>query len=763
MKVDIDLLNADWTKQTPDTMEHLRRKAITESHFREHDDHDQKDHGNWARGIASKGSEKKTGDYALDDDVPVEPGTAPIPEGHIRFFHYSTVRDWISDEVPLEEHYHGHAESLREQGILMSSARGERFGEPNQIWARRRVPEGIDEKIHVEFSLSHDDPRIGGTIKRKTGTIQDAQNSREDATFTGDITPDDIVAVHEPWHFRFREDYGGDSYAIKRAGEGKYDFILDPQKKDDSELNIEQAALRRAKMVYDERQITESRLVEHLPGEHEQKKHGRRGGSSSEKGKGESKAGKQTETPEFKKWFGNSKVVDDDGEPLVVYHGTMKEFEEFDPEKAGGKFGTMDQMLGPHFSADPNTASAFTFDKRKGWVSPRLDNSEGGNIMPVYLSVDKLRPINQTVDGKTVTDSVAIHADIIDVAMSTDKVLFSTWASKSRGIEPEESGKIFDNLSAGKSISGSEFSSVAHFDLDSSRGLARTAVGAYVENFDNGLTMLGQDGKRNVVRSYKKEMAAQGYGGIKYINTAPMETKYAPGAVKDVSAYIVFDKGGEYGARIKSATGNKGAFDPDNPKITESHFREHLPGEHEQDKHGNRSGKQTETPEFKKWFGNSKVVDDDGEPLVVFKGMLTKDWRSGKEITSFDSPNGPWAGFFTSSPEVASGFADAFGTMGEAAVYPVYISMTNPLVIDAKGKHAKEFMFDNTVFGKDPENPTAASAFGQGYDGVIIKNTSDEGDVYVPKDPPQIKSATGNTGTFDPDNPNITESNNRRV
>ena len=31
----------------------------------------------------------------------------------------------------------------------------------------------------------------------------------------------------------------------------------------------------------------------------------------------------QTQTPAFKKWFGDSKVVDEDGNPLVVYHGTI--------------------------------------------------------------------------------------------------------------------------------------------------------------------------------------------------------------------------------------------------------------------------------------------------------------------------------------------------------------------------------------------------------------------------------------------------------
>jgi hypothetical protein len=35
-------------------------------------------------------------------------------------------------------------------------------------------------------------------------------------------------------------------------------------------------------------------------------------------------SGPQTETAAFKKWFGKSKVVDADGKPLVVYHGTSR-------------------------------------------------------------------------------------------------------------------------------------------------------------------------------------------------------------------------------------------------------------------------------------------------------------------------------------------------------------------------------------------------------------------------------------------------------
>src|SRR5690606_5138263 len=43
----------------------------------------------------------------------------------------------------------------------------------------------------------------------------------------------------------------------------------------------------------------------------------------------------QTQTPEFKRWFGDSKVVDANGKPLVVYHGTKADFSTFSLEKFG--------------------------------------------------------------------------------------------------------------------------------------------------------------------------------------------------------------------------------------------------------------------------------------------------------------------------------------------------------------------------------------------------------------------------------------------
>ena len=51
--------------------------------------------------------------------------------------------------------------------------------------------------------------------------------------------------------------------------------------------------------------------------------------------------GAQTSTPEFKRWFGESKVVDESGEPLMVYHGTPEEFSVFTSQTAERQYGPM--------------------------------------------------------------------------------------------------------------------------------------------------------------------------------------------------------------------------------------------------------------------------------------------------------------------------------------------------------------------------------------------------------------------------------------
>jgi hypothetical protein len=65
------------------------------------------------------------------------------------------------------------------------------------------------------------------------------------------------------------------------------------------------------------------------------------------------------DTPEFRKWFGDSKVVDSDGKPLVVYHGSVSSFQAFDPEKLGTATGAKSAVGGFFFTNDKATANSY--------------------------------------------------------------------------------------------------------------------------------------------------------------------------------------------------------------------------------------------------------------------------------------------------------------------------------------------------------------------------------------------------------------------
>lgn len=64
----------------------------------------------------------------------------------------------------------------------------------------------------------------------------------------------------------------------------------------------------------------------------------------------------------------------------------------------------------------------------------------------------------------------------------------------------------------------------------------------------------------------------------------------------------------------------------------------------------------TQTPEFQRWFGDSKVVDENGEPLVVYHGANRSD-RFGPVLLKERATSGPMP-FFTDDPAIASKYAE---------------------------------------------------------------------------------------------------------
>lgn len=99
---------------------------------------------------------------------------------------------------------------------------------------------------------------------------------------------------------------------------------------------------------------------------------------------------KPEDTAAFKNWFGQSKVLDEQGKPKVMYHGTSGDFNSFDPSAGKDGKGAKTATFLTH---DPETAHQYAAgDLSAATVKPyREDGSAdttGANIMPVYAKAE---------------------------------------------------------------------------------------------------------------------------------------------------------------------------------------------------------------------------------------------------------------------------------------------------------------------------------------------------------------------------------------
>jgi len=156
----------------------------------------------------------------------------------------------------------------------------------------------------------------------------------------------------------------------------------------------------------------------------------------------------------------------------------------------------------------------------------------------------------------------------------------------------------------------------------------------------------------------------------------------------------------------------------------------------------------TKTPKFKAWFGDSKVVDAKGNPLVVYHGTPRdfNEFDAEAEPLTYESDRGKQ--FFTSRRLHASMYATSGAEYagGNANVMPVYLSIQNPRIENVDGSPAS--WWDN-----QPEYMWDMNVSWPGHDGLIVYGDNET--MFVTTKPSQIKSAIGNSGQFDPDNPDI--------
>lgn len=201
---------------------------------------------------------------------------------------------------------------------------------------------------------------------------------------------------------------------------------------------------------------------------------------------------------------------------------------------------------------------------------------------------------------------------------------------------------------------------------------------------------------------------------------------------------------------------------------------ESVTGEQQYDQAGKLK---TETPAFKAWSKGLPVHEsfkEAGSDRGVFKlyhattgnfsefkpgGLNPKD--SGPAIWLAGNPRSTAAAFRVGNEQ--SGFREG------ANIMPVYARLENPLVIDDKTM----LDFAREVYGKSREFPQlisqeAADALkADGYDSILFKGEQlgwgENTDEIVVFDPAQIKSAIGNNGNYDPNNPNILNQDNEQT
>lgn len=500
----------------------------------------------------------------------------------------------------------------------------------------------------------------------------------------------------------------------------------------------------------------------------------------------------QTDTVEFAEFYGDG-PKHADGEPIEFYHGTKQDFTEF-----SGKTRSQDGLI--FFSSNPEMAGAWPVGTGGGRVSPNLPSKE------------KLREMKK--------DERVMQWEVVEELSGFDR---DGWIKEEERIDNVFGGTSDESLAHGDLLIGKEsrdrlhdrFRSKYGFDSvhDMERLLDVKVIPTYVaaqkpfyppRDHPKIAKFLGSlEGYENLVKRGKHEVGNwavyenpkitkwlddQGYDGIWLTETTGDIAKHETLAVWDPK-------------KIKSSIGNDGNFNPDEGDITKSLIvkvsgcgsdtgadggfgpgndcaggdgsseKEKPKGTPGSDKELRKQQQQTE--EFKQFFVDSKVVGEDGNPIVVYHG-------TNRDFTSFD-PNeagvatpldpgliGP-AFYFTVSEDQAEQFSlgaqfrdvqQGRATQEEGAVVmPVYLSMKNPARIKDGRLPDGRMLSDLYPRGISAETGRALQdGFkAQGYDGVILSVGGGD-EQFVVFDPKQIKSASSNSGTFNPDDTDITKS-----
>lgn len=197
----------------------------------------------------------------------------------------------------------------------------------------------------------------------------------------------------------------------------------------------------------------------------------------------------------FWRWFGDSKVVDEQSRPLVVYHGSDADIEAFKTDGQGKTAGA-----GVFFTSNPAVASTYTQPAR------------GGNISPVYLKIESAAELDAAGSNwNRLGKKTKVSLPAVEVSDQADENLLA----ELEGREP--TAGVTKKLKARKTTLGKLFPDEFVYDDDfaSTDDIARWAR---KQGYD-GLAIVDVVDRGPSGRMHTKEAADPGALFVAFTNT----------------------------------------------------------------------------------------------------------------------------------------------------------------------------------------------------------------------------------------------------
>ena len=442
---------------------------------------------------------------------------------------------------------------------------------------------------------------------------------------------------------------------------------------------------------------------------------------------------KLVRTPAFKKWFGDwenlaltkindsgideislkrladgvSKVVDSNGEPLVVYHGSKSfDINEFDLSKSKRKSSGLKEF-GTYFTDNLKLAIAYqNWSELKPEEEKEIDIQilkwqkileKSRNNRDYEKAEEQIKLLKKSKKGKIY--EVFLNLKKMEVFNAKGQINIEAW----NNLELKASYKWAKNRDA------MDFLKEGKFGVEKVDGIkAENIVDAFVQTED-----------------LKKELLG--------------------------NAYLVFDS-----KNIKLADGSNTTFDGNNPDIRYEKGGLIAPNGKPSGLYFTEIYNLVRTKEFKNWFGDweeayktkdydgvSKIIDENGEPLICVHNTPNEFYEFDEYEIGKNTDAGYYGKGFYFTPNVGQ------SRYGEIELN-CFLNIKNP--------YFKQSSYRTYELNSDELK-------NQSYDGVVVypiwienmsfENGVDGSEEIVAYYPQQIKLGDGRNTTFDNYNPDI--------